>query len=135
MRGCRSMYRISFAARASCSITILGITAGRSDHQSGFLKRLLSRYTNRMNGPKNEDEPLAGADRCFRQLLRYRALSSAALLILGTSLLYSGFDKGNAALKAFGVLFVLYAGIIQVRSWSVKRFVREVQSELNRKTG
>ena len=82
---------------------------------------------------QTNDEALRLAAARFKQRLRYRTLSSVVLLGIGGWLLYSGFAEYRPFYQASGVLFILYSGIIQVRSFSAKRFVREVRKELERK--
>ncbi|MGC3970091.1 MAG: hypothetical protein QM775_23020 [Pirellulales bacterium] len=69
----------------------------------------------------------------FQRLLRIRVLSSLLLVVIGGASLYLGFRDDSALMLAAGVVFVIYAGIIQVRTWAVRRFVREVGAELPRR--
>ena len=69
----------------------------------------------------------------FKKRMRYRLLSSIVLLGIGGWLLYVGFAESKPFLQASGILFILYSGIIQARSFSAKRFIRDVRSELERK--
>ncbi len=78
---------------------------------------------------------LAVATAKFEKRLRNRRLASVALLIIGGVLLYRGFADQHPLSQTFGVIFILYSGVMQVRVWSAKRFVQDAREELSRKTG
>jgi hypothetical protein len=64
----------------------------------------------------------------FRARLRSRVIWSCVLLVIGGVVLYAGFRDQIPLFQALGVIFVIYSGVMQVRVWSVKQFVRECQS-------
>ena len=78
---------------------------------------------------------LAIATTRFQKRLRSRRLASVALLIIGGLLLYRGFADRQPLSQTFGVIFILYSGVMQVRAWSAKRFVRDAREALTRKPG
>jgi hypothetical protein len=80
----------------------------------------------------NEAAAIAMAN--FRKRLRSRAWASGVLIALGAWLLYLGFADAQPVAQAFGVLFILYAGVIQMRMWSARRFMRDLRGEIDRKT-
>lgn len=79
------------------------------------------------------DEAAAVAMANFRKRMRGRAWASAVLVGLGAWLLYIGFADTKPSSQAFGALFILYAGVIQMRMWSARRFVRDLHLEMDRK--
>lgn len=79
------------------------------------------------------DEALQVATAKFRKRMRGRMLASVVLLVLGGGLLYTGFAEDQAVSKTFGVIFILYSGVIQARIFSAKRFVADARAELERK--
>ena len=81
----------------------------------------------------NLNEALAAATARFQKRMRSRSIASIALLIIGSLLLYRGFADQHPLSQTFGVVFILYSGIIQARMWSAKRFVSDVRKELSRK--
>lgn len=66
----------------------------------------------------------------FQKLLRARMLSSLLLIAIGATSLYLGFRDDSALMLTAGVVFLVYAGIIQVRTWAVRRFIRESSRRL-----
>lgn len=76
---------------------------------------------------------LAVATARFQRRLRNRRLASIVLLIIGGLLLHRGFADQRPLFQTFGVVFILYSGIMQVRVWSAKRFVRDAREALSRK--
>lgn len=83
----------------------------------------------------NRDEAAAIAMETFRKRLRSRAWASIVIVGLGAWLLYIGFAEAKPVFQAFGALFILYAGVIQMRMWSARRFVRDLRGEMDRKRG
>ena len=78
------------------------------------------------------DEALQIASAQFKKRMRFRTWSSIVLLVMGAWLLYRGYEESKPIFQASGVLFILYSGIIQARSFSAKRFVGDVRKELKR---
>lgn len=82
---------------------------------------------------QSTDEALQIATAQFKKRMRFRTWSSIVLLVMGAWLLYRGYEERRPIFQASGMLFILYSGIIQARSFSAKRFVGDVRKELERK--
>lgn len=85
------------------------------------------------NQDPTKNEALTAVMARFQRRVRSRMVASAALLAIGAWLLYVGFGESKPLLQTFGVVFILYAGIIQVRIFALKRFVRQARAEMERK--